>query len=158
MFTAKAIIPSKELFNEPAFVKAITDALDTGALWVQSEFYETTQTWQRQVDFQITQDTEFTRDIWTSDEVYGWVNNGTAAHQIDPKTGLFLKFTVPFAPKSQKNVIGSYQGNRGDVIRYQRSVQHPGIEPREFDETIAREWNATHRLSKLVQENLNSVV
>lgn len=156
MFKITAILPTESLLDVEGFTKAINDALDTAALWVQSDFNQTVATWQNnKPEFPISTPFEFARDIQTENEVYGWVNNGTPQHEITPRTSKTLRFQRPFAPKTQKNVIGSYAGNRGDTVVHAKRVTQ-GILGREFDSTIQREWDEEERLAKIIQASLEN--
>ena len=161
MFQVQAIVPDQPLIDPAQLMQAINAGLDTTALWVQSDFNQTIQTWNHQVEFPITTPQDLQREITTTDQIYTWVNNGTNRHGrfVEPHNpDGFLRFTVPFAPKTQKNVIGSYGGNRGDTKIFAKRVPMSSIQAREFDETIAREFNTEDRLGKIIQENINQVV
>ena len=162
MFTVKAIVPDSPLIDVSALEQAVNDALDTAARWVESDFEQTMVTWDNKSEFQITTPEPGVRNVFTNDAKYAWINYGTRESRegrtLYPKRpGGKLRFTKPFAAKTQKNVIGSYQGSRGDEVVIRASTNMSFIEPREFDETIAREFNDEDRLGKLIQEEINKV-
>lgn len=158
MYKVTAIIPTEPSFSVEQIMRGVESGLDTAAGWVQSDFEQTTQSWDTKPEFSITTPKAFVRDIGTDNIIYGYVNQGTPPHTFGPRTKRALRFTRPFAPKTQKNVIGAFGGNRGDEVIYAKMVNNPGILPREFDETIQREWIQANRLQQLIQEQIDNTI
>lgn len=155
MFQVKAIATQPNLLSPQEFLTALNAGLDEAALEVKAEFEKTTETWVHKPEFTITTEQPLQRTIQTTDQIYTWLDQGTRPHIIEPATKLALRFTIPFAPKTQKNVIGSYGGNRGDTVVFSKSVRNPGISPREFAETISRAFDTDGRLSKIIQAQID---
>ena len=78
--------------------------------------------------------------VGTDDEIYGYVNNGTPSHVIQPKLASVLSFQTDFTPKTVPGVIGSKSGGKSGPRRRAKAVQHPGFEARKFDDTIQKKW------------------
>src|SRR4051794_16967598 len=107
----KLIIP-KQLIADPAKLsRALTNALNGVAKDIQVDFKVTTQTWQHKVEFPITSPATYERQIATDDPIYGYVNDGTRAHDITPKGGGILRFQTPFTAKTVPNQILSRAGS-----------------------------------------------
>lgn len=161
MFEIKAIIPKSSL-NADLLLKAVNDGLDLAAIKVQEEFGRTIETWAKKPEFPITTPAPFQRLIATSDVVYGWVNNGTAPHEILPKPERRpwgrLRYTQPYSPATRPRRIASFEIGEGDEVIFSKGVHHPGVQPRELDATIAEGWNAGGRLAKLIQAQIDQVV
>lgn len=144
-----------EFLNADKYLAAIEHGLDLAAESVQGDFEETVSSWGTKPEFTIEKE-PLTRTIGTNDENYARVNAGTKPHLIQPVNARALRFTVPNVPKTQPNVIDSQAGSRGDEVVFARKVNHPGITPRQFDDTIARDW-AEGKLQEMVQEEINQV-
>lgn len=160
MIKITALIPNQPSIDVNKILEAVEAGLNLASAKVKEDFEKTTATWSAKPSFEITSE-PFARNVFTSDRVFRWVEQGTKPHLIEPRGAMSagenarLKFKVPFAPKTQKNVIGSYQGSRGHTVIKPMQVQHPGIQAREFSDTIAREWNSQHRLRDIIQAEIN---
>ena len=132
------------------------DLEDTLLLTVESmlrDYAATTETWETPVefDFDIAIDGDsFEAIVGTDNEIYEWVNNGTGQaggnrgdwYPINPRNAKAIAYQSNFTPKTQPGVLRSRGGGKSgpvDVIRPD-GVSHPGIEPRNFDETITAKW------------------
>ena len=82
--------------------------------------------------------------VWTDDEIYGYVNNGTPEHIITAKTKKAMTFNWDgygtYVPKTTPNVIGSVQSSVAQNQVYFAAVVHPGTEARNFDKVIQEKW------------------
>lgn len=81
---------------------------------------------------------------------YELVNAGTKPHTITPKaSGYPLKFkwggTGSYKASSTPRIIQSKRHYKTGPVRTFMSVHHPGFEAREFDKTIAKEYEPTFR-------------
>lgn len=137
--------------NMPGIVdRAIHDLVESDAIPL---FENTTRTWNNIPTFEAVQ----TARGWAVavDPVfpYGWVDQGTPAHQITAKNKPLLRFAGPYHAKTKVNVISSYQGGRGNVWVSKRTVQHPGIEARNFRDIIMRRVQS--RAARAVRDALN---
>lgn len=111
---------------------------------VHPAFMKTIETWDHQPKFDRVFKVEgfnIIGECFTTDAVYGYVNDGTSPHPIPPKKGEFLHFQVGFTPKTKPGWIGSKSGGKdksSEWVHPRFVEKHPGIkEPRLFDETIA---------------------
>ena len=136
------IKPKKDVLD-PARYKAEIDKATTDAKnGVQADFKKTTATWSHKPTWYTTR----RGTIWyigTKDEIYGYVDNGTPAHDIPMKEGgpLLAYFKTGFKPKSRVGYIASYNGvaaNRN--FRKRKLVHHPGTKARNFSKKIAEKW------------------
>jgi len=115
---------------------------------IKSDFEKTTATWDHKVKFerQISLAGGPHVEIFTTDEIYGYVDKGTKPHDIWAGfyTGKSDKKVLAFAskstPKTKPNVIGSFSGSRGRVDTFRPHVRHPGGKPRNFSKEITKKW------------------
>ena len=86
-------------------------------------------TWIRKVDHS---DAAITVEVYTENEIYGYVDKGTKKHIIVPRNKTVLKFRG-----------GSYSGRgrpkKSDYV-YTKLVHHPGFKGYKHSETIAKKW------------------
>lgn len=131
----KSIIPSKfKLTAMKTAIKAVSG--DVGGE-IKKDFEKTTRTWEHNVNFRVESSGVFsmTVKIYTTDQIYFWVNDGTNYRFIAGP----VMVTTGFKPKTRPGVIDSFSGSKGIPI-YARNVEHPGSEARKFDEAIAKKW------------------
>jgi len=80
--------------------------------------------------------------VFTDNEIYGYVNDGTRPHPIFPKKAKALAFQWggkgSYTPKTTPRVIGSRAGGPSGPTVYRPYVQHPGTKGRHFDEEIEK--------------------
>jgi hypothetical protein len=121
------------------------------------DFKRTTATWEHPVEFHESthvagDDQEIAVEVWTEDEIYGYVNNGTKPHEIWAGfyTGKSDKKVLAFVPGSvPKTTIGNLDAGpgaegTGDAV-YRAHVNHPGTKARRYDLQIEREWQPKFR-------------
>lgn len=147
MFTIKAIIPSKAKIVGPAiFEKKIDQVLSTAENDIKKLFRETVSTWKYKVPMYSKRTHKATS--WISDigprgkgqDLYAWIDLGTKPHIITPKNAPALRFFRGYQARTKPRVIGSGPQRRfGNFVRAMK-VKHPGIEPREFSETIGKHY------------------
>lgn len=133
----------KSVFDTAKYKRAIENAGTQTAKAVQVDFNVTTRTWKHKPDFKIEHSGG--KPIWdisTSDEIYGYVSEGTRPHVIKPRNARFLVFKQGgFRPKSRPGWIGSNVGSPATgETRVAKVVHHPGTEAREFAQAIAKKW------------------
>ncbi len=137
----RLILPKKLIADPAKLTRALINAMNGVAKDIQVDFKTTTQSWEHKVDFPIQQPNAYRRIVATDDEVYGWVNDGTKAHDIFPKKKI-LVFKTPFKPKTVPNKIMSGPGSKGtNVAISKRGVHHPGTKARKFDVAIKNKWD-----------------
>lgn len=137
--------------------RAIETALDAIAEDARIDFNVTTQTWNNRPVFLIRK-RPGVRDVYTLSSVYLFVSRGTRPHPIRAiRKQALAFFRSGFRAKTRRGWIGSNQGARADKdFTLVKSVNHPGSEGRDFEETIARKWE---RLAPpVVQRALDAVL
>lgn len=136
----------------------LDEAVRQSALDAQAMFGATIATWKHQPTFEMQHEATGRWGIKTDSEIYHWVDVGTPPHTIAAKNVAYLKFTVPFSPKTKPRYITSFAGSRGDHWVSKRSVQHPGIRARQFSQIIAQRAQAptANRLRAALKAAINS--
>lgn len=80
------------------------------------------------------------RDKWV------WLNFGTAAHAIAPKSpGGVLAFQSGYQSKTTPGVIGSGPGGASGPMVFSRGVWHPGTKPRNWSPLIMKNFKPVFR-------------
>lgn len=118
---------------------------------ILKDFEATTEHWEHEVKFKSV--THFTKrlpspsvEVWTDDEVYGYVNDGTKPHLIfagfytGKSDAKVLAFPSQFSPKTAPGSLKSGPGSSGGAIMFRPYVQHPGTEARDFTGQIEKKW------------------
>lgn len=67
-----------------------------------------------------------------------WVNNGTKRHPISAKKAPTLRFRTGYVPRTNPKLATSGKSSRFGPWVTPKSVNHPGIKPRDFIGTIQR--------------------
>lgn len=137
---ARAILPKRALAEPTKLARALQNTLDAQAKNMQIDFQVTTRTWSHGVEFPISAPDPYTREIATSDPIYGMVNDGTRPHPIHA-SGRVLVFQGGFRSKTLPRSIASGSGGSGGPTVFTRSVNHPGTKARDFDVAIAQKWD-----------------
>lgn len=148
MITLKAIIP-KPLKEAKMRLELLNEIRKAGTA-VRKDFAKTTETWQNKPTFkeQISlKGGTPSLTVWTEHYIYQWITNGTrGGYEIwagiytgrSDKKALTLPST--FSPKTVPGTLTATAGFTGGPVVLRRSVIHPGIEPRKFDEMIKEMW------------------
>lgn len=118
---------------------------------MKKDFEKTVENWEHEVEFKAV--THFTRrlpspsvEVWTEDQVYRYVNDGTRPHEIwagyytgrsDAKV---LAFPSEHTPKTRPGSLRSGAGSSGGAIIFTPFVRHPGTEARDFTGQIEKIW------------------
>jgi hypothetical protein len=130
-------IKAKRL-KDPDLMKDVRRVVDVYRKRVRADFEKTTKTWDRKPRFQEQRDTTSQHIgfvVWTDDQTYRWVNEGTDPHGISPVLSDYLSL-APYVHKTVPGVIGSRAGGRLPSNRVYGSVWHPGMDARNFDDAI----------------------
>jgi hypothetical protein len=113
---------------------------------LRREFEKTVRTWADKPNFP-TQHYFGSSVLWvkvyTYSRHYCLVNAGAAPHMILPKKSRMLRFRTGYRAKSRARVVGSFAGGKFGNYISTEAVMHPGFEAREFDATIADEYQDT---------------
>lgn len=122
---------------------------------MKKDFEATVATWEHKPVFVFQYVGWFNMEIYTEDDIYGYVNNGTGLwgpkHAKYPIPKLLtpgrkkLAFSSAFTPKTRPGSIKSGPGGSGPVDTFRTQVMHPGIEPRGFEKLIAAKWNKLYK-------------
>lgn len=124
---------------------------------IKASFNETTKTWNRKPVFeeQISLAGGPQVEIYTTDEIYGYVDQGTRPHVIRPVKAKALRFQSGYKAKTIPGVIGSQNGGSfGDTV-FSKGVQHPGNAPRNFSKEIEKIW--TPRFKRAMEAAMSQV-
>lgn len=82
--------------------------------------------------------------VFTYSTQYRLVNTGAKRHPILPRNGKMLRFRTGYKAKTSARLIGSVAGGKFGPYRSTPIVpDHPGFEAREFDKTIAEDYQET---------------
>jgi len=135
----KAIIPKKLTIRQ--IRSELEKELDKQAGLLQKEFEKTTATWDHQVTF--NQRTNLasgavTAEVWTDDEIYGYVNDGTRPHEIRPRNAKVLVFQSGYSAKTSPGKVASRGGGASGPLVFSKGVNHPGTKARNFDDAIQK--------------------
>lgn len=113
---------------------------------LRKQFEKTVTGWKHPPDF--SQKFKFQRDylsvtVWASGankKHYALVNYGSPPHTIRPKgRGGLLHFQPRYSAGTRPKVLSSRAPKRSGDFVTARAVNHPGFEPRLFDEAVAEE-------------------
>jgi|SRR5690606_7855492 len=119
--------------------------MDEVAREIHEDFKKTVETWDRKPEFTVKRSVsvfgpKMVIEVSTDDLVYRWIAEGTRAHEIVADEYPVLVFRSEYASKTVPEEIGSWpSAEYGDLI-ITESVYHPGIEPRDFEQTIREKW------------------
>lgn len=151
------ILPKRLVFNAPKMARAVRNGRTAAAKGAKADFDTTTQTFATRPTFTIDHESDELTVVSTDDEVYGFLDDGTPAHDIAPKPGGMLVFGTGGSPKTSPGVIGSKRGGRGGAMVHTRKVvHHPGTQPRKFSTVIARKWD--RQMAVIMQRAIDSEV
>jgi len=157
----------KELINIDAVRLQLLNALRAEGREIRRDFWKTTRTWKHKPKFEMKVSlkrvaAEGSIEVFTTDEIYGYVSGGTRRHIIKPKVrrrgprGRFAKaaktlaFPSSSTPKTRPGVVGSGRGGSSGPTVFRRQVMHPGIKARKFDEAIKAKIEKTRRFQKRI--------
>lgn len=130
-------------FKEDAIRLETLNGLRKVGRAMRKDFEKTVATWDNKPSFELkiglTKDTGSVQ-VYTTSEIYKYVDFGTRPHIIRPVRAKVLAFSVGGTPKTRPNVIGSYSGSAGNTPVKAMEVKHPGIKPRNFSAIIKKEY------------------
>lgn len=145
------IIQLENDFIDIRRVKEIIEENIEDIAWTLLEkFEDTVSLWETEVIFDMDIEKEGAA-VYTTNEVYGYVNEGTEPHAIAPLTASVMAYpagsaaggirskgpSIPKAPKALRG-RGALKQNIGDTM-FSQSVFHPGTEGKKFTEKITEE-------------------
>lgn len=113
---------------------------------IKADFEKTVATWKTKVKFevQISLSGGIQVEVFTTNEIYGYVDKGTEEHIVEAKNAPFLVFKWggpgSYSAKTTPRVIGSKDSSQSGTKRGFAWVLHPGNAPREFSKEIQKLW------------------
>ena len=137
----KAIWPA-ELKLGPVRLEALNAMRKMGTP-IRRDFARTTNTWKNKPKFEQSISLKApgpTLTVWTDNEIYGYVNDGTKGRWIEAKKAPYLMFKRTFIPKTLPGALSSVPGGSFPPWAKMKKVWNPGIRPRKFDKTIKDKW------------------
>jgi len=156
------VLPKK--FKGKVFKRAIQQAARNTGNFTMKEYRKTTKTWKKKPVFRKETKSKRDRievDIYTNNEIYGYVDKGTKRHDIwagyytgksDKKA---LSFMAGGTPKTRPGVIGSSSGAKGaQKVLTPYVIDHPGTKARNFTKLIQKttEQKAHDELTKAIKQ------
>lgn len=146
MVRCRVKVPKDFLADVDKIVRAVENALNGAALSAKADFGVVTQTWKTKPTFTIEKEPGY-RAIMTDDPIFKFVDEGTAIR--------YAHFGPDFRPKTHPRAIGS-GGGAGKMLFLSLTDPMPGIEAREFSDTIEEKWDT--ELPEILQRAIDSVV
>lgn len=152
MIKMKAVSPVP--FRGDAIYNRLLGAAERAVKLADKEFAKTYATWDHKPKWRKVVKTTFAGilwEYWTENQIYIWVSGGTEGPYLIPKAGPgFLAFPSGYKAKTVPNLVYSRSGGSfGETVFMFGQVEHPGIEPRNFDKAVAVyvnpwwvKWNA----------------
>jgi hypothetical protein len=122
--------------------EVLDEAVRESAVEAQTMYGATVATLRTQPTFELQHEGTGRWGIKTDSEIYGYVDKGTPPHEIVARRAPYLRFTVPFSPKTKPRFIVSYAGSRGEQWVSKKSVHHPGTKARQFSQIIQQRAQA----------------
>lgn len=130
--------------------KAFTKLVDESEKLFRMSYHN----WDNQPDWSTKQvkGSDWEVEYSTEDENYVRVDDGTPAHTIPAKGDGFLMFNYPNTPRTFPGRLHSGTPKRGNEFAKIKSVENPGIDPREFslivseqiDDVIEKEFDTAN--------------
>jgi len=135
-----------KILTEGLITDPLVKEFKTSADRVEKNFKKTIATWKNQPKFEKEFEfgsTQWRYRVFTTNQVYAWVNDGTEPHPIEAKKKggvLFYPYKGTRVAKTKPGRLSSGSGKKGRnkiVSPMWQPVQHPGVKARKFDEMIA---------------------
>lgn len=123
---------SDSLFGSNEILNLVTERLDEIADRAKQLLLKPTETWSKPVEFRISKPDPYTRVIETEDFRYVFVSSGTKPHKITGK----LAFQTTYSAKTTPGTLNSAAGGSSGGLAFATTVNHPGIDAREFPSQV----------------------
>lgn len=159
----KPLLP--KAFDEQVLVDVMRRATGFVTKGMMEDFEATTEDWKHEVTFEPIESfrwdsrAQVYAAVFTTDEIYNYVNNGTPEHDIPKTKPGPLRFRWggrgSYKAKTRPGFIGSMPGGPTGPWVTMRKVHHPGTEAREFDKMIKRKW--VHRFERLMADAMAEI-
>ncbi|HKZ42221.1 MAG TPA: hypothetical protein VJ044_14760 [Candidatus Hodarchaeales archaeon] len=154
MIAWKAVKPAK--LKEDVFRLEFLSAVHKAEREIKKRFQGTTKGFKHEVIFEslISLKGGPSVYVYTNDQIYQWLNDGTPPHDIPAKDDGLLSFQVGYTSKTVPGSLTTRAGSKfGPRIR-KKIVHHPGFEARDFDKMIEEEYRP--RFKKLAEEAMRN--
>ena len=141
MILTKPISPKK--LNDKAMRAVFVDEAKTVADEIELDFYLTVNTWKHQPDFEKIVEigsAAISILVGTDNEIYRYVNDGTKRHWVEPKKAKALRFRSLYTAKTTPGKMVARSGGASGPFWYSKGHWVSGIDDRNFDEAIQKEW------------------
>ncbi len=141
----KALKPAA-LPTADEYLSAIEKATYKSAGLLLRDLEATVRTWTKKPTFDLTitqANGDYSVTAGTDDEIYGYVDAGTEAHEIKPRRSKYLRFSSGYRAKTRVGVIGSTNGGSFGSDVFSKGVLHPGFPGRQFTEKIQKRRQTT---------------
>lgn len=124
---------------------------------IKNDFEKVTATWKTQVKFeqQISLAGGPQVEIFTTNKIFGYVDQGTRPHVIKPKRAKALRFQSGYKAKTTPGVIGSSAGGPFGPVVFSKGVDHPGNKPGNFSKEIQKIW--TPKFKRAMEASMSKV-
>lgn len=137
-------------------MRTLENSLDACAAGARVDFQATVETWDKKPEFKIGKK-PLERTVYTENEIYAYVNDGTRPHTIQPKNpdGALVFFKDGFKPKTRVKGLYSNKGRKADKnLVFLKHVDHPGTEARNYDVAVEEKWQK--RMVEIMQRSIDS--
>ena len=157
-FRVNITVP-KIMFKDKKWVDNIADIMkDKAAPRLKELFRGTTFGWSEHPSFRqklTRRAASLSMEVYTTDANYGLINAGSPPHRI-PKTGsTYMRFRPGYRSATKAGSLISNRAYRsGPYYTAFVITNHPGFEPRKFNELVGKEYEPDFR--KDVQEAINN--
>lgn len=139
--SVRSIKPKKGI-NPRVFFKAIEKQLRKEGKIVARMYKKTVKTWKRRPKFKVEKprmtNVGMATTIYTTSDIYRYVDLGTRPRTIKPKRGKYLTFKVGGKAKTRAKVVGSRRGAPGTKWVRTKKVRRHRIKPRRFSFEIKK--------------------
>lgn len=139
--SVRSIKPKKGI-NPRVFLKAIEKQLRAEGKIVARLYKKTVRTWRRKPKFKVERPkmtkAGLSTFIYTTSDIYRYIDLGTKPRTIKPKRGKYLSFKVGGKAKTRPKVLGSSRGAKGTTWVRTKKVRRHRIKARRFSFEIKK--------------------
>lgn len=132
------IKPKADPLNIRAVERAVKAAMHEGGQRGVELIEQVGGDWSKPVTGRVVEERDGVRVEVTGPgaEIFGYLDKGTAPHDIVAKGGGVLAFSPGSQPRTRPRILSSRSRSKGSGVIFRKRVRHPGIAPRHFSETI----------------------
>jgi len=137
----RAIIPKRKGLGLANHKAAIELGMDRFMGILEDDLNKVVGTWKKKPTFRIVRKRErghFVIGIFTDDQRWKWIGEGTSPYIIRPKKAKALAFRSGYTPATAPNRFIARQAGRSGAFVLTKEVHHPGIKPRKFNEKLVK--------------------